>query len=163
MKTLMVHPEFPPTYWSYAYALKFVGKKCVLPPLGLITVAGLLPSHWRPKLVDLNIESLADSDLKKADVVMLSGMHVQRVSMHKVLARCRKLGVPTVVGGAYATSEPHLLDDADYLVIGEGEDTIRGFCAALEKGNAPRITRNEDRPDVTTSPVPRYDLLKRGA
>lgn len=163
MKALLVQPEFPPTYWSYTYALRFVGKKCVHPPLGLITVAALLPSHWKPTVVDLNIEPLTDRQLLAADVVMLTGMHVQRKSIHEILARCRKLGVPTVIGGPYATSEPHLLDDADHLVIGEGEDTIAGFCAALEAGNAPRLTSNAERPDVTRTPVPRYDLLRKNA
>ena len=164
MKALLVYPEFPPTYWSYAYSLKFVGKKCALPPLGLITVASLLPSHWRPTLVDLNIERLSDRDLKRADVVLLTGMHVQRHSLHEVLRRCRKLGVPTVVGGPYATSEPYLLEnDADHLVLGEGEDTIAGFCADFEAGRAPKTVAAPERPDVTRTPVPRYDLLKRGA
>src|SRR5207249_4557803 len=83
----------------------FVGKKCVHPPLGLITVAALLPRHWRPRVVDLNIEPLSDRRILDADVVMLTGMHVQSRSLHDVLARCRRLGVPTVVGGPYATSE----------------------------------------------------------
>jgi radical SAM superfamily enzyme YgiQ (UPF0313 family) len=163
MKALLVYPEFPPTYWSYSYALKFVRKKCALPPLGLITVASLLPSHWRPKLVDLNIEDLAEGELRKADVVMLTGMHVQRRSLHEVLKRCKRAGVPTVVGGPYATSEPHLLEDADHLVLGEAEETLRGFCDAFERGQAPRTTQNAERPDVTGTPVPRYDLLKRGS
>ena len=163
MKALLVQPEFPPTYWSYSYALRFVGKKCVHPPLGLITVAALLPSHWRPELVDLNIEPLSDRRLLEADVVMLTGMHVQRKSLHEVLDRCRRLGVPTVVGGPYATSEPHLLEDAGHLVLGEGEDTIAGFCEAFETGRAPRITQNAERPDITQTPVPRYDLLRKNA
>src|SRR5436309_2346315 len=150
MKALLVQPEFPPTYWSYTYALKFVRKKCVHPPLGLITVAALLPPHWRPEVVDLNIESLDDRRILAADVVMLTGMHVQRKSLHEVLDRCRRLGIPTVVGGPYATSEPHLLEDeADHLVLGEGEDTIAGFCADFEAGRAERVTRSLERPDVT--------------
>jgi radical SAM superfamily enzyme YgiQ (UPF0313 family) len=161
MKALMVYPKFPPTYWSYTYALRFVHRKSLLPPLGLITVAALLPKHWEPKLIDLNIESLSDREIKKADVVMLTGMHVQRHSLHEVLKRCRRLRVPTIVGGPYATSEPHLLEDADYLVLGEAEETLADFCAAFEAGRAPRVTRNDRMPDVTTSPVPRFDLLKR--
>src|SRR5437773_1135543 len=93
MKSLLVYPEFPPTYWSYSYSLKFVGKKCALPPLSIITVAAMLPSHWRPHVVDLNIERLSDRQLRNADVVMLTGMHVQRKSLHEVLARCRLIGV----------------------------------------------------------------------
>src|SRR4029453_1019085 len=161
MRALLVQPEFPPTYWSYSYALRFVGKKCVHPPLGLITVAALLPSHWRPEVVDLNVATLTARRLLSTDVVMLTGMHVQRQSLHQVLQRCRKLGIPTVVGGPYATSEPHLLEDADHLVIGEGEDTIAGFCAAFEAGSAPRITSNAERPDITRTPVPPYDLLNK--
>lgn len=163
MRALLVQPEFPPTYWSYSYALKFVGRKCALPPLGLITVAGLLPSHWRPKLIDLNIERLSDREIRKSDVVMLTGMHVQRRSIHEVLARCRKIGIPTIVGGPYATSEPHLIPEANHLVVGEGEDTIGPFCRDFEAGTAERIISVGERPDVTTSPVPRYDLLKKGA
>src|SRR5437667_761755 len=163
MRALLVNPEFPPTYWSYRYALGFVGKRCALPPLGLITVAALLPVHWRPRLVDLNVESRADGELRAADVVMLTAMHVQRRSLHELLRRCRRLGVPTVVGGPYATTEPHLLADADYLVLGEAEETLGRFCADLEAGRAERVTRNTERPDVVRSPVPRYDLLRGGA
>src|SRR5438093_410846 len=83
MKALMVYPKFPPTYWSYTYSLRFVGKKSLLPPLGLITVASLLPRDWRASLVDLNIESLSDREIRKADVVMLTGMQVQRRSLHE--------------------------------------------------------------------------------
>jgi len=162
MNALLVYPKFPPTYWSYSYSLKFVGKKCLLPPLGLITVAALLPRHWRPKVVDLNVESLSDRQLCRADVVMLTGMQVQRRSLHEILARCRRLGVPTVVGGPYATSEPHRLDDADHLVLGEGERAIGRFCAAFEAGRAPRTVSSDGAPEMAESPVPRYELLKRG-
>jgi radical SAM superfamily enzyme YgiQ (UPF0313 family) len=163
MKALLVNPEFPPTYWSYRYALRFVGKRCAQPPLGLATVAALLPRHWEPRMVDLNVERLRDRDLSAADVVLVTGMHSQRASLHDVLARCRKLGVKTVVGGPYATSEPHLLEEADHLVLGEAEDTLAAFCADLEAGRAPRIVQNEERPDVTKTPIPRYDLLRPGA
>jgi radical SAM superfamily enzyme YgiQ (UPF0313 family) len=161
MKALLVNPEYPPTYWSYRHSLRFVGKRCALPPLGLLTVAALLPRHWRPALVDLNVEPLDDRRLRACDVVMLTGMHCQRRSLHALLDRCRRLGVPTVVGGPYATTEPHLLEQADHLVLGEAEDTLGGFCADLEAGRAARVTRNVDLPDVTRSPVPRFDLLRR--
>jgi radical SAM superfamily enzyme YgiQ (UPF0313 family) len=162
MRVLLVNPEFPPTYWSYRYALRFVGKRCALPPLGLLTVGALLPPHWRPRLVDLNVEPLSERELRAADVVMLTGMHVQRRSLHALLARCRRAGVPTVVGGPYATTEGHLLQDADHLVLGEAEETLGRFCADFEAGRAPRITRNTTLPTLAASPVPRYDLLRRG-
>ena len=162
MKALLVYPEFPTTYWSFEFSMKLVGKKCMLPPLGLITVAAMLPKHWQSKLVDLNIDSLSDREILKSDIVLLSGMQVQRASFHEMLKRCRRLGVPTVVGGPYVTSEPHLFDDADYLVLGEAEETIDGFCADLEAGRAERVTKNQTLPDVTISPVPRFDMLRRG-
>ena len=122
-----------------------------------------MPSHWRPRLVDLNIESLTDRDILDSDVVMLTGMHVQRDSLHEVLRRCRKLGVPTVVGGPYATGEPHKLEaDADYLFLGEAEDSLAGFCEAFEAGRAPKVTPRGEAPDLKKSPPPRYDLLKPG-
>jgi radical SAM superfamily enzyme YgiQ (UPF0313 family) len=163
MRATLVCPRFVPTYWSYESSLRLAGKRCLLPPLGLITVASLMPAHWRPRLIDLNVESLGDRDLLRSDVVMLSGMHVQRDSLHEVLQRCRKLGVPTVVGGPYATGEPHKLEaDADYLVLGEAEDTLAGFCEAFEAGRAPKVTPRGDPPDLKKSPPPRYDLLRPG-
>jgi radical SAM superfamily enzyme YgiQ (UPF0313 family) len=162
MRALLVNPEYPPTYWSYRYSLPFVGRRSALPPLGLLTVAALLPRHWRPALVDLNVEPLDDRRLRAHDVVLLTGMHCQRHSLHALLRRCRRLGIPTVVGGPYATTEPDLLGDADHLVLGEAEETLAEFCAAFEAGHAPRVTRNTTLPDVTRSPVPRYDLLRPG-
>ncbi len=99
MRALLVNPEFPDSYWSGKHALPISRRRCLLPPLGLITVAALLPEDWSCRLVDLNIESLTDEDLAWAEVVMLTGMLVQRTSLHELLARCRRLGVRTVVGG----------------------------------------------------------------
>jgi len=163
MKVTLICPRFVANYWSYESSLRLAGKSCLLPPLGLITVASLLPAHWRPRLKDLNIESVSDRDLLGSDVVMLTGMHVQRDSLHEVLRRCRRLGVPTVVGGPYATGEPHKLEaDADYLVLGEAEETLAPFCQAFEAGRAPRVTPRADAPDLRKSPPPRYDLLRPG-
>ena len=163
MRVLLVSPAFVPTYWSYESALRLAGRKCLLPPLGLLTVASLLPRHWRPKLLDLNVESLSDRELLRSDVVMVTGMHVQRDSLHEVLRRCRKLGVPTVVGGPYATGEPDKVqDEADHLVLGEAEETLAGFCQSLETGRAPKLTPRPDPPDLRKSPPPRYDLLRPG-
>jgi radical SAM superfamily enzyme YgiQ (UPF0313 family) len=164
LKVLLVSPTFVPTYWSYESALRLAGKKWLLPPLGLITVASLLPRHWRPRLVDLNVEPLTDREILRSDVVMLTGMHVQRESLHEVLARCRRLGVPTVVGGPYATGEPHRLEgQADHLVLGEVEETMAPFCQAFEAGHAPRLVPRPEAPDLRHSPPPRYDLLRRDA
>jgi radical SAM superfamily enzyme YgiQ (UPF0313 family) len=164
MKALLVSPKFVPTYWSYDSSIRLAGKKCLLPPLGLLTVAALMPKHWRPKLHDLNVEALTDRELLRSDVVMLTGMHVQCDSLHEVLRRCRKLGVPTVVGGPYASGEPHKLEaEADHLVLGEAEATLASFCASFEAGRAPKLVPRPDAPELTNSPPPRYDLLKKGA
>ncbi|HSD28729.1 MAG TPA: B12-binding domain-containing radical SAM protein [Vicinamibacteria bacterium] len=163
MKALLVSPKFVPTYWSYESSLRLGGRKCLLPPLGLLTVAALLPRHWRPELVDLNVEPLTDRQILRSDVVMLTGMHVQSDSLHEVLRRCRKLGVPTVVGGPYASGEPHKVEgEADHLVLGEVEKTLLPFCQAFEAGLAPRVTPRPDAPGLEDSPPPRYDLLRRG-
>jgi radical SAM superfamily enzyme YgiQ (UPF0313 family) len=163
MKVTLVCPRFVPNYWSYESSLRLAGKRWLLPPLGLITVASLLPPHWRPRLKDLNIESITDREILDSDVVMLTGMHVQQESLHEMLRRCRGLGVPTVVGGPYATGEPHKVEGhADYLVLGEAEETLAGFCAAFEAGRAPRITPRSEAPALKNSPPPRYDLLRPG-
>src|SRR5580765_254139 len=104
MRALLVNPSFPDSYWSGRFALTFAKRRSLLPPLGLITVAALLPKNWELQLVDLDTEELTDQHLHWADVVMLTGMLVQRPSLHEVLRRCRELGVRTVVGGPYATA-----------------------------------------------------------
>jgi radical SAM superfamily enzyme YgiQ (UPF0313 family) len=161
MRVLLVNPEFPESYWSGRHALPFARRKSLLPPLGLITVAAMLPRDWKLTLVDLEVEPLRDRDLKRADLVMLTGMLVQKRSMLVILERCRELGVPTVVGGPYATSLPDELELADHLVLGEGEEIVPVLAADLAAGRAQRVYREQEKPDVTTSPVPRYDLLRR--
>jgi radical SAM superfamily enzyme YgiQ (UPF0313 family) len=163
MRVLLVNPEFPESYWSGKYALRFARRRTLLPPLGLITVAALLPKAWACKLVDLNIEPLTDEDLAWADLVMLTGMLVQRPSLHQVLARCRRHGVRTVVGGPYATALPEELELADHVVVGEAEEIVPGLAADLAAGRAQPLYRETAKPEMALTPVPRYDLLKTGA
>jgi radical SAM superfamily enzyme YgiQ (UPF0313 family) len=162
VRALLVNPEFPDSYWSGRHSLPFARRRSLIPPLGLITVAALLPPDWRCRLVDLNVEPLRDEDLLEADVVMLTGMLVQRASLHAVIDRCRRLGVRTVVGGPYATAMPDELAAADHLVLGEGEETVAVFAADFAAGRAQRVYTEPDKPDLTKAPVPRFDLLKRG-
>ncbi len=159
MRVLLVNPTFPENYWSLEHMLPLVKRRWLLPPLGLLTVAALLPRDWQCRLIDLAIQPLRDEDLRAADVVMLSGMIVQRRSLHEVLERCRRIGVRTVVGGPYATAMPETLDDADHLALGEGEELIPELATDLEKGRARRIYREREKPDLSSSPPPRYDLL----
>jgi len=163
MRVLLVNPEFPDSYWSGRHALRFSRRRSLLPPLGLITVAALLPAEWEVRLKDLAVEALSDADLLGADVVMLSGMLVQRPSLHEVISRCRRLGVRTVVGGPYATALPQELGAADTVVVGEAEHIVPVLATDLASGRALPIYREEGKPDMTASPVPRYDLLRTDA
>jgi len=163
MRVLLVNPEFPDSYWSGRHALRFSRRRSLLPPLGLITVAALLPAEWEVRLKDLAVEALSDADLLGADVVMLSGMLVQRPSLHEVISRCRRLGVRTVVGGPYATALPQELGAADTVVVGEAEHIVPVLASDLASGRALPIYREEGKPDMTASPVPRYDLLRTDA
>ncbi len=161
MNCLLIWPEFPISYWGAQYLVKLLKKGALMPPLGSLTVAGLCPPEWTLRLVDLNIEALSDNDLKWADIVLISGMTIQQNSMSEVLRRCKKVGVRSVVGGPHATSSPEKLDDATHLVLDEGEITLPMFFKDLQAGNTQRIYRADGkRPDITETPVPRFDLLK---
>ena len=164
MRVLLVSPAYPSTFWSLEHTLPLVRRRWLLPPLGLLTVAALLPSDWELRLVDLAIgQELRDEDLRAADVVMLSGMLVQRASLHALLRRCRRLGVRTVVGGPYATAMPAALADAEHLVLGEAEESVPELAADLAAGCARRVYREGEKPDVRKTPIPRFDLLDVGA
>src|SRR5512146_949045 len=128
MKILLIYPEFPDTFWSFKHALKFVRKKSAAPPLGLLTIAAMLPPGWNKRLVDLNIQLLTDKDLAWADYAFVSGMTVQRKSARDVIERCRAAGVKVVAGGPLFTVEPEQFDDVvDHFVLNEGELTLPLF------------------------------------
>jgi radical SAM superfamily enzyme YgiQ (UPF0313 family) len=164
VRALLVSPAYPPTFWSLEHTLPLVRRRWLLPPLGLLTVAALLPRDWELELVDLAIgQELRDEDLRAAGVVMISGMLVQRDSLHAVLRRCRRLGVRTVVGGPYATAMPAALADADHLVLGEADEIVSELAADLAAGRARRVYRERGKPDLRSTPIPRFDLLDLGA
>ncbi|MDY6824969.1 MAG: radical SAM protein [Thermodesulfobacteriota bacterium] len=158
---LLVYPEIPNnTYWSFHYALQFVNKKSAMPPLGLITMAALLPEKYNLRLVDMNIEALTDQDIKWADAVFVSAMIIQQDSFAEVVARCNRADTLVVAGGPYPTSTEDELSGVDYFVLGEAETVLDDFMAAFENNTAERIYRAEERPDITESVIPRFDLLK---
>jgi radical SAM superfamily enzyme YgiQ (UPF0313 family) len=163
VRCLLVNPAYPETYWSLSRMLPLVRRRWLVAPLPLLTVAGLLPRRWSLRLLDLAVEPLRDDDLRSADVVMLSGMLVQRASLHEIVARCRRVGVRTVVGGPYVTARPEDFDLADHLVLGEAEETLPELAADLEAGRARRVYREPRKPDLGLAPIPRYDLLRPGA
>jgi len=160
MNALLVYPEFPDTYWSFKHALKFLGKRAAQPPLGLMTVAALLPGEWKKRLVDTNVERLRDRDLAWADVVLLSGMHIQRDPLLAIVERCRARGLRTVVGGPIASSVPASELKADHVVIGEAEELIATLARDLEQGTAKAVYQAEARPEMSASPLPDLSLIK---
>ena len=160
MNALLIYPEFPDTFWSFKHALKFLGKRAAQPPLGLMTVAALLPHSWKKRLVDTNVERLRDRDLAWADVVLLSGMHIQNDSLLAIVERCRAMGRHTVVGGPISSSVPAAELKADHVVIGEAESLIATLALDLEQGQAKPVYQSEERPEMTSSPLPDLSLIK---
>jgi radical SAM superfamily enzyme YgiQ (UPF0313 family) len=160
MKILLVHPENPDTYWSFKHALKFVSKKAVNPPLGLITVASLLPAHWEKKLIDMNVSLLKEHDIKQADYVFISAMSVQLQSVQEIIKRCKSAGKKIVAGGPLFTEEFDKFSDVDYLVLNEAEITLPVFIKDLLNGGAKHIYRTSDFTDLQSSPIPDYSLIK---
>jgi radical SAM superfamily enzyme YgiQ (UPF0313 family) len=160
MNALLIYPKFPDTYWSFKHALKFLGKRAAQPPLGLMTVAALLPAEWKKRLVDTNVERLRDRDLEWADVVMLGGMHIQQDALVAIMERCRARGLRTVVGGPIASSVTAADLKADHVVIGEAESLIGGLARDLEEGTAKPVYQATERPEMVTSPLPDLSLIK---
>ena len=161
MNILLLYPEFPNTFWSYSSALWFVGKKAVSPPLGLLTVAALLPEKWNKRLVDLNTASLKDEDLHWADYVFVSAMGVQRPATAALVRRCKAAGKKIVAGGPLFTAEEAFFDEVDHFILNEAELTLPPFLADLEKGTAQRIYRSDAFADLSLSPIPLWGLLKK--
>jgi radical SAM superfamily enzyme YgiQ (UPF0313 family) len=160
MNALLIYPEFPDTYWSFKHALKFLGKHAAQPPLGLMTVAALLPDSWKKRLVDTNVERLRDRDLDWADIVLLSAMHIQRDSLAAIVERCHARGLRIVVGGPIASSLSLAELKADHVMIGEGEALIAGMARDLEQGTARPVYQAAERPEMVTSPLPDLSLIK---
>jgi radical SAM superfamily enzyme YgiQ (UPF0313 family) len=158
MKVLMVYPEFPDTFWSFKHALPFQGKLSAYPPLGLLTVSALAPAHWQRRLVDLNVRRLQDSDLDWADVVFFSGMMVQGPSLKAQIARCKRRGLRTVVGGPITSGQGPAIAEADHVVEGEAEEIIPELTADLERGTARRVYSRQQLPDLTRVPLPQFHL-----
>jgi radical SAM superfamily enzyme YgiQ (UPF0313 family) len=159
MNILLVYPQTPVTYWGFQHALKFISKKAAFPPLGLLTVASMLPEHFEKKLIDMNIEPLRDRDLLWADYVLISAMVVQKKSVRDVIDRCKAIGVKTVAGGPLFTAEYEMFDDVDHLVLNEGEITMPAFLHDLESGAPKHIYSTEKWADMRTAPIPAWDLI----
>jgi radical SAM superfamily enzyme YgiQ (UPF0313 family) len=158
MNVLLLYPEFPDTFWSFKHALKFIRKKAAFPPLGLLTVAAMLPPEWEKRLVDVNVRKLTDRDLAWADVIFLSAMIAQRDSAEALIARCRAAGKRIVAGGPLFTSEHLQFPDVDHFVLNEAELTLPPFLRDLAAGAAQALYTTAEFPDVHTAPVPLWHL-----
>ena len=159
MKALLVYPEFPDTFWSFKHALPFQGKRSAYPPLGMLTVSAMLPASWERRVVDLNVHRLKDSDIDWADVVMFSGMMVQGPSMQEAMARAKRRGRRTVVGGPIASAHDPAIAEADHVVEGEAEELIARLAVDLERGEARKHYKAAQLPDLTRVPLPHLELV----
>ena len=159
MKALLVNPAIPDTFWSFKHILKFISKRAAHVPLGLITVAAMLPKDWEIKVVDLNVEPLRDDTIQWADMVLLGAMVVQKESAHEIVARAKALGKTVVAGGPYFTSGDHDVENVDHLVLNEAEITLPFFLEDLAAGKAQRVYSSTEKPDLSQTPLPRWDLL----
>jgi len=160
LRILLVYPEFPDTFWSFKHALKFVHKKAGAPPLGLLTVAAMLPAEWDKRLADLNVATLSDDDLAWADYVFVSAMIIQRESARAFIHRCKLAGVKVVAGGPLFTMEYEQFPEVDYFVLNEAELTLEPFLRDLEQGQAKRVYASKEFPDIHQTPVPLWSLAK---
>ncbi|HEX7331216.1 MAG TPA: radical SAM protein [Pyrinomonadaceae bacterium] len=159
MRILLVNPKFPETYWSFRHALPFEGKRSVFPPLGLLTVASLLPRDCERRLIDLEVERLKDSHIDWADMIFITGMLAQKESLHEIVRRGKQRGKLIVLGGPYVTSTIEELPYADHIFQGEAETTLPQFFADLERGQAKRIYKAPERPPLAITPVPEFGLV----
>jgi len=162
LKVLLIWPKFPPSFWGFEGVLRMLPEAAMTPPLGLITVAALCPPSWSLRLLDHAFDQVRDEDYQWADLVMVSSMHAQRVDTLAILARARELGARTFIGGPWASSEPERLRDfADHVLVGEAEEVFAAIADDLENGTARALYKVDDKPDMSHSPIPRFDLLRR--
>lgn len=162
MNILLVYPQYPDSFWSFRHAMRFISKKATVPPLGLITVAAMLPKQWEKKLVDLNVTKLVASDILWADYVFISAMSIQRDSANLVIEECVKHSRKIVAGGPLFTQDYENFPQIDHFVLNEAEITLQPFLKDLSEGNTlKRVYNTGDYADLTKTPVPDYSLLSR--
>ncbi|MHB8339441.1 MAG: B12-binding domain-containing radical SAM protein [Ignavibacteriaceae bacterium] len=159
MNILLVYPMYPDTFWSFKHALKFVSKEASFPPLGLLTIASMLPKDWNKKLVDMNASELKDKDILWADYVFISAMSIQSVSVDDVIQQCKKLNTKIVAGGPLFTSSPENYLNIDYLILNEAEITLPEFLIDLSQGKAKQKYTSDQWAEITTTPLPLWDLI----
>ena len=158
MKALLLYPEYPDTFWSFRYAIKFVNKKALIPPLGLLTIATMLPDKWEKKLIDLNVSKLKDADIKWADIVFVSAMIVQKQFTENVFERGKAFDKYIVAGGPLFKKGDEYKNVNTYI-LGEAESLIPLFINDYKEGKIKSIYSTEERPDITKTPIPQWELI----
>jgi radical SAM superfamily enzyme YgiQ (UPF0313 family) len=159
MKVLLVYPKYPETFWGFKKALKFISKKAPLPPLGLLTVASMLPEEWEKKLVDLNVDKLEQDDIDWADIVFVSGMLIQKESAKEIIRHSKESGKIVVAGGPAFNAETDSFPEVDHFVLDEAEITLPLFLNDLATGKLQKIYTSDERPDITKTPIPMWSLI----
>lgn len=159
LKILLVYPEMPDSFYAFKHLTALVGKKAAFPPLGLLTVAAMLPDNWERKLVDLNVKPLTDDDIQWADLIFLSAMNVQEESVRKIIAQCKRNNAKIVAGGPLFTHEHDRFEGIDCFVLNEAEITLPYFLADLESGQLKPIYQSNEFADVSKTPLPQMDLV----
>src|SRR5262249_24700492 len=160
---LLVYPAFATSFWSFKFTLQYVGKKSSMPSLGLLTLANMFSTDYNLRLVDMNVQPLTNADLHWAALVCTSTMIVQRKSLEQVIARAKHTGKAVVAGAPHATSYWEEMEDIDYFLLGEVEDTFPLFLHDIENGTAKHIYMLQEKPAITRTPLPRYDLINMRA
>jgi len=159
MNALLVYPEYPETFWSWKRIMKIIRRKAAFPPLGLLTVAAMMPEKWQKRLVDLNVRQLTDEDIKWADYIFVSAMITQKKSAKEIIARCNRLGKKVIVGGPMFTTECEESEGVDHFIIGEVEDIFPVFLKDLQNGCAKKVYTSDVHPDVAKTPIPSWKLI----
>lgn len=159
MKALLINPLIPDTFWNFQHVMRLIRKKAFHVPLGLLTVAAMFPSDWNIKVVDMNAESLSDEMIEWADLIFIGAMIVQKESVRQIVTRCRALGKAVAGGGPLFTSYAADFNDIDYLILNEAEITLPLFLKDLVNGSPRRVYTTEEKPDITLTPIPRWDLI----
>lgn len=159
MNVLIVYPKYPDTFWSFKHALDFISKKATFPPLGLLTVASMLPEQWNKRLIDLNVKELTDKQIRWADMVLISAMIVQEEDAQKIITRCKNFDKKVVAGGPLFTTQHEKFPEVDHFVLNEAEVTLPLFLEDLENNNLQKIYTSKERPDITKTPIPMWSLI----
>jgi radical SAM superfamily enzyme YgiQ (UPF0313 family) len=158
MNIILIYPESPDTFWGFKHALKFIRKRAYSPPLGLLTVAAMLPPEWSKRLVDASVTKLRDKDLEWADYAFISGMTVQRESARRIITQCKEAGLKVIAGGPLFTMERDQFEEVDHFVLNEAELTLPDFLSDLMRGRAKRVYTSSGFADIQTTPAPMWEL-----